>query len=151
MNNIPSLQNATLIHAFAKELGFVRFQIESFNNFIERKIQKVFDEIGKIEPEVPEVGELVIKFGKASVGEPYVREADGTRRTWQNAQYSPVEARVRDLTYAAPVYVEMTPIVNKVEQEPVPVQVGDIPVMIKSDIDPTSKLSREELEAIGED
>lgn len=144
-------ERVSLLGAFAKDVGFVRFQINSYNEFILNGMQKVVDGVGKIEPEVPEVGELVIKLGKVSVGEPYLREADGTRRTWQNAQYSPTEARLRDLTYAAPVYVEMTPIVNKVEQEPVPVHMGDMPVMIKSDIDPISKLSREELEKIGED
>ena len=144
-------ERALLLGAFAKDVGFARFQINSFNNLIQHRLQKVVDEIGKIEPEVPEVGELVIKLGKVSVGEPYVHEADGTRRTWQNAGYGPTEARLRDLTYAAPVYIEMAPVVNKVEQEPVPVRVGDIPVMIKSEIDPSAKLSREELEKSGED
>ncbi|HLD41547.1 MAG TPA: DNA-directed RNA polymerase subunit B'', partial [archaeon] len=100
-----------ILNSFANEVGFVRFQIESFNDFVDNRLQKIVDDIREIVPEVPEIGELKIKFGAVSIGEPSVSEADGTVR-----KIMPLEARLRDLTYAAPVYVEMTPVVNKVEQ-----------------------------------
>jgi DNA-directed RNA polymerase subunit B len=137
---------AVLLKSFADEVGWVRFQIDNFNDFVERRLQRVVDEIAQIEPEVPEIGELVIKFGKASIGSPQVREADGTVR-----KILPGEARLRDLTYAAPVYVEMTPVVNKVEQETVPVVIGDLPIMVKSKWCPLAAMSRTELEEHGED
>ncbi|MFH0830339.1 MAG: DNA-directed RNA polymerase subunit B'' [Candidatus Aenigmatarchaeota archaeon] len=135
-----------LLKSFAEEIGWVRFQIDSFNAFVERRLQKVIDEIGQIEPEVPEIGELVIKLGKVTVGDPSVREADGTVR-----KIMPAEARLRDLTYAAPIHVEMTPVVNKVEQEGVPVMIGELPVMIKSATCPLSKMTRQQLPEYGED
>ncbi len=140
------MQPGPLLKAFAQERGFVRFQIDSFNNFVENGLQKIVNEIKQIEPEVPEIGELVIKFGKVNVGEPSVREADGTTR-----KILPTEARLRDLSYAAPTHVEMTPIVNKVEQETIDVHIGDLPIMVKSSHCPLSKMSVEELEKIGED
>jgi DNA-directed RNA polymerase subunit B len=138
--------SATLIKAFADENGWVRYQIESFNDFVERRLQKIIDEIGQIEPEVPEIGELVIKFGKVSIGEPQIAEADGTVR-----KILPGEARIRDLTYAAPVYVEMTPVVNKVEQETAQVTIGNMPIMVKSKFCPLAKLNSQELEEHAED
>ncbi len=137
---------ATLLKSFADEVGWVRFQIDSYNTFIERRLQKIIDEIKQIEPEVPEIGELAIKLGKVTVGDPSVREADGTVR-----KILPAETRLRDLTYAAPIYVEMTPVVNKVEQETVPVMVGELPVMIKSQLCPLSKMSKPQLSDHGED
>ncbi|MBN2202848.1 MAG: DNA-directed RNA polymerase subunit A' [Candidatus Aenigmarchaeota archaeon] len=135
-----------VLNAFKKDVGFVRFQINSYNNFVDNRLQKIIDEIGEIKPEVPEIGELVIKFGKISVGRPCVKEAEGGVR-----EIMPTEARLRDFSYTAPVYLEATPIVNKVEQEPVSVLLAEIPIMVKSKLCPLSRMSREELEEIGED
>ncbi len=135
-----------ILKAFKNDVGFVRFQIDSYNDFIDNRLQKIIDEIGEIKPEVPEIGELIIKFGKISIGKPCVKEAEGAVR-----EILPMEARIRDFSYTAPVYVEITPIVNKVEQEPVNVLLAEMPVMLKSKICPISKISREELEESGED
>jgi len=135
-----------ILNSFKNDVGFVRFQIDSFNDFIDNRLQKIVDEIGEIKPEVPEIGELTIKFGKVSVGKPCVKEAEGAVR-----DVIPIEARIRDLSYTAPVYIEATPIVNKVEQEPVNVLLAELPIMVKSKICPLSKMSREELEKSGED
>jgi len=135
-----------ILNSFKDNVGFVRFQIESFNDFIDNRLQKIIDEIKEIKPEVPEIGDLVIKFGKISLGKPCVKEAEGAIR-----DILPMEARIRDFSYTAPVYLEITPIVNKVEQEPVNVLLAELPVMIKSKICPLSKMSKEELEKNGED
>ena len=135
-----------ILNSFKDDVGFVRFQIESYNDFIDNRLQKIVDEIGEIKPEVPEIGELTIKFEKVSVGKPCVKEAEGSVR-----DIFPMEARLRDFSYTAPIYVQITPIVNKVEQEPVNVLLAELPVMIKSKLCPLSKMSREELEKNGED
>jgi DNA-directed RNA polymerase subunit B len=135
-----------ILKSFKDDVGFVRFQINSYNDFIDNRLQKIIDEIEEIKPEVPEIGELVIKFGKITIGSPCVKEAEGGIR-----EIMPMEARLRDFSYTAPVYLEATPIVNKVEQEPVRVLLAEIPVMVKSKLCPLSKMSKEELEEIGED
>ncbi len=135
-----------LLKLFQRDVGFVRFQKESYNNFIDNGLQKIIDEIGEIKPEVPEIGELVIKFGKVTLSEPSVKEAEGAVR-----KIHPSEARLRDLSYVAPVYVEITPVINKNEQEPVKVKIGELPVMIGSKICSLNNFSKEELEEVGED
>jgi len=149
------MDSKPLLASFERDIGFVNFQIQSYNNFIHNKLQKIVNEIGEIKPEVPEIGDLVIKFGKVTVGQPSannqmhapsVKEAEGAIR-----KILPIEARLRDLSYTAPIYVELTPIINKTEQEPVNVQFGEIPVMIKSDICPLSRMSKEDLIKNGED
>jgi len=136
----------TLLDVFSKEKGFVRFQIDSYNDFITRRIPKVLSEIGVIKPEVPELGDFKIKLGEFKIGEPTVKEADGSTRS-----ILPMEARIRNLTYAAPMYVEMTPVLNNIESESVIVNFGDMPVMVKSKICPLSSMSRQELIEAGED
>jgi DNA-directed RNA polymerase subunit B len=136
----------TLLDAFIKDKGLVRFQIDSYNDFITRRIPKVLKEIDVIKPEVPELGEFKIKLGNFKIGDPCVKEADGSIRP-----ITPQEARIRNLTYAAPMYVEMTPILNNIESNTVVVNFGDMPVMVKSRICPLSTMSRDELIKIGED
>ena len=135
-----------MLDAFAKERGFVRYQIDSYNDFITRRIPKVLSEIGVIKPDVPDLGDLKIKLGEFKIGEPSVKEADGSTRP-----ILPLEARIRNLTYAVPMYVEMTAVLNNVESEPQVVNFGDMPAMIKSKVCPLSNMGKEELIEIGED
>jgi len=136
----------TLLNTFIKERGFVRFQIESYNDFITRRIPKVLNDIGVIKPELPELGNLKIKLGEFKVEQPSVKEADGAVRS-----ILPMEARTRNLTYSSPMYVEMTTVINEIESKPVFVNFGDIPVMVKSKICPLSTMSRNQLIEVGED
>jgi DNA-directed RNA polymerase subunit B len=136
----------TLLDAFIKDRGLVRFQIDSYNDFITRRIPKVLSEIGIIKPEVPELGEFKIKLGGFKIGDPSVKEADGSIRP-----ITPQEARIRNLTYSAPMFVEMTPVLNNIESDTVVVNFGDLPVMVKSKICPLSGMNRDELISVGED
>jgi DNA-directed RNA polymerase beta subunit len=70
----------TLLETFAKEKGFIRFQIDSYNDFITRRIPKVLSEIGTVKPNVPDLGDFKIKLGEFKLGEPSVNEADGSVR-----------------------------------------------------------------------
>lgn len=136
----------TLLDTFIKEKGLVRFQIESYNDFVTRKIPKILNEIGVIKPEVAELGEFKIKLGEFKIGEPSVKEADGSVRN-----ILPTETRIRNLTYSAPMFVEMTPVLNNIESDTIVVNFGDLPVMVKSKICPLSTMSKQELVEIGED
>ena len=124
-----------MLDSFIRETGFVKFQIESYNDFITRRIPKVLSEIGVIKPDVPDLGDIKLKLGDFKIGEPTIKEADGSVRP-----IMPSEARIRNLTYSAPMYVEITPVINKQEGEPVIVNFGDMPVMAKSKICPLSQM-----------
>lgn len=135
-----------LLKSFVDEQGFIKFQIDSFNNFIERKIPKILKQIKEIKPDVPDIGEFKIKIGRFRLDEPSIKEADGSVRN-----IMPMEARIRDLTYAAPMYVEMTPVLNDIESETIWVNFGDLPIIVKSKFCSLHGMSKEELLQAGED
>ena len=134
-----------LLKAFEKEKGWVNFQVESFNNFINFGIQQIVDEIDAINLS-PEQGDFKLKFGKVQVGKPTIKEADGSTR-----YIFPNESRIRNLTYSAPIFVNIIPIINGVQEKPEKVHVGDLPIMVKSELCSTFNLSKQELVEKGED
>lgn len=139
-----------LLNSFVKERGLVRFQIDSYNDFVSNRIQKIIKEIKEIKPEVPELGEFKIKLGDFRIGKenwgPWLKEADGSER-----KIMPTEARIRNLTYSAPMFVEMSPVMNGVEGEKLWVNFGDMPIMLKSNICPLCNMTEKELVGAGED
>lgn len=143
MENVTYIQ---MLKSFKESVGFVNHQTTSFNEFIGFRIQRIIDEIGEIELETPELAEFRIKLGKVRVPKPNIKEADGAVRN-----ITPMEARIRDLTYASPIFVEMVPIINGVEQEPQEVKLGDLPVMVRSKLCTLDGLSAEQLMEEGED
>jgi DNA-directed RNA polymerase beta subunit len=136
---------APLLSKFETEKGWVNFQIESFNRFVAYGIQDIINEIGVINL-TPETGDLKLSFGKVQIGKPIIKEADGSTR-----QVYPNEARVRNLTYAAPVWVTITPIFKEVREKPERVHIADFPIMVKSLLCSTSGLTAEDLIKRGED
>jgi len=135
-----------LLNAFKKEVGFVDHQIAAFNEFVDFRIQKIINEIGEIELETPETAEFRIKLGKVRLGKPSIKEADGAVR-----EITPAEARIRNLTYAAPLFVEVIPVLNGVEQEVKEIKIGEIPIMVKSKACVLNGLDRKQLIELGED
>ncbi len=135
-----------IIKRFKEDKGLVNHQIESFNEFLDNGLQKIIDEIGEIPLENPEAGEFKIKMGEVNVGSPRIREADGATRN-----IMPTEARIRNLNYVAPIRIEMTPVINEIEQDTVKVDFGSLPIMIKSKACHLSNMTPEELIEAGED
>lgn len=133
----------TLVEAYFKANGLVRQHLDSFNDFIRNKLQEIIDEQGEIETEIPG---LKVKLGKIRIGKPRLMETDRGDR-----EITPMEARLRNLTYAAPLHLTMIPVENNIEGEPSDVHIGDLPIMLKSIADPTSQLPPEKLIEIGED
>ena len=149
----------TLVEAFFRERGFVSQHLDSFNSFIERGVQRIIDEVKEIDPtdykyKIPKSlkeEKLILKFGKVSFGKdnkavPESVEVQGTK-----IAPTPMEARIRDLTYATPMFCEATPYIEGEPQETKVVQIGYMPIMVRSCICPTSKLSKDMLVEIGED
>ncbi|MBD3312052.1 DNA-directed RNA polymerase subunit B'' [archaeon] len=119
-----------------------QFNIDSYNKFISDKMQEVIDETNSVLPDIlpPGVRDFEIRFGKVWVEKPYIMESDGTRK-----EINPIEARLRDVTYQAPILLEMYYVKNGTESEKQSIHIGDIPVMVKSDICNLHGLSKEEL------
>lgn len=132
-----------LVEAFFKEKGLVRQHLDSYNDFIEHGIQRVIDEISGIKLDIEGVD---VKFGQMRLGKPSVREADGSI-----PQIFSNEARLRNLSYATPIHLEMSLVRRGKEDQPEDVYIGMMPVMLKSNLCNLSGKSEDELIAAGED
>src|SRR5438876_5573070 len=62
-----------------------------------------------------------------TLGLPVVKEANGATHP-----RNPMEARLRNLNYTAPIYLDFTVIENGIEREPERVHIGNFPIMVKS-------------------
>jgi len=135
-----------LITEYIRSTSPSEHQIKSFNDFIDNRLQKIIDETGEIELEIPDIAEFRIKLGKVRVNKPFVVEADGAKR-----DITPSEARLRNLTYSSPIFVEMIPCINGVDQEPHEIPIGELPIMVRSKYCALDGLGKEELIAACED
>jgi DNA-directed RNA polymerase subunit B len=127
--------NHIIVKNYLKEHSLVESNVISFNNFIEKRLQEIVDEI----QDSFENEDYEIILGKIDVGKPKVIEADGS-----SSLITPAEARLRNLTYAAPITLELT--VKKDGQiDSEIVEIGKIPIMVKSNACNTVGMSREEL------
>ncbi len=127
--------NHLIVKKYLQEHSLVASNITSFNDFIERRMQEIADEISKS----IEKSEFDISLGKIRVGRPNLIEADGS-----SALIMPYETRLRNLTYSAPVHVELT-VRHEDQVDSETVEIGRIPVMVKSSICNTNGLSKEDL------
>ena len=141
-----------LLKTFFNEKGLVRQHLDSYNEFIDHGLQEVVDEVAEIPIEVPEspykvkLGQIWVIDPQSRITGPYATEVDGTKH-----EIYPMEARLRNLAYSAPIALEMTPVIDGREQDTELVYIGNIPVMLKSKLCFLSQLSKEELIAAGED
>ncbi|MBN1377364.1 DNA-directed RNA polymerase subunit B'' [Candidatus Woesearchaeota archaeon] len=137
-----------LMRKYFDENTLINADIESFNNFIENELQNIIDINSVLEPTIiPEnVEEFKIKLGKISVGKPQITEADGSQ-----INITPKEARLRGLSYAAPMFIEVSSFINGVERESFRTQLGKIPIMLHSKYCYLHGLSKKELIEKGED
>lgn len=110
-----------VISAYFEEKGLVRQQLDSFDEFIQNTMQELVDDSGDIRVS-PEIQHLVgyddeaydkdqekdtklvfeIHFGQIYLSKPTSVEKDGTV-----TNMFPHEARLRNLTYSAPLYVDV--------------------------------------------
>jgi DNA-directed RNA polymerase subunit B len=133
-----------LMRSFFKEEGLVKQHLDSYNDFTRNTLQHIIDEIGGISIEVPN-HVYKIKFGAIEIGDPRVVEVDGTVR-----EVYPREARIRNLTYSAPLYLEIE-LDDEGRETYERVNIGDMPIMVKSNLCLLSRHSEDELVKIGED
>src|SRR3989449_2534699 len=163
-----------LVEAFFRERSIVNHHIASFNDFLptidnpSSRMQRIVDSmrsspeddrrgVFKLDEDRTEGDIIEIRIGRRrddrgradldakptiSVGTPIVKEANGATHA-----LTPMEARLRNLNYTAPIYLEFTVIENGIEREPEWIPIGNLPIMVKSK---RCSLHRENLEVEGE-
>ena len=135
-------KHKVLIKKFFEEQSFVDSTIKSFNDFIEKELQNIVNENKEVEPTIipPDVEEFKIRLDKVWVEKPEITEADGSKR-----KLFPVEARLRKISYAAPVFIEVSSHINGVQRETFTTQIANLPIMLKSKYCHLYKLNHDEL------
>jgi DNA-directed RNA polymerase subunit B len=141
-------KNKLLLKKYFENHSLVDTDINSYNNFIKNKIQEIIDDSGEIVPTIiPEdVSEFKIKLDKVYINKPEIIEADGSKR-----DIYPNEARLRKITYSAPIYVDVSIHIDGVQRETFNALIGKVPVMLKSRYCHLDGLKKEELIEKGED
>ena len=163
-----------LVEAFFRERSIVNHHIASFNDFLptidnpNSRMQRIVDNLRsspeddrrgvfKLDEDRTEGDIIEIRIGRKrddrarididakptiSVGTPVVKEANGATHP-----LTPMEARLRNLNYTAPIYLDFTVIENGIEREPERVHIGNLPIMVKAK---KCSLYKENLEIEGE-
>src|SRR3989344_9043288 len=136
------MKNLNLIRKYFEEHSLIQSNIESFNNFIEKGMPEIIKEMGDIVPTIiPEdIQDFKIKLDEIQVGKPQIIEADGSRK-----DINPIEARIRKITYSAPIFLRVSAHIDGTQRESFVTQVGKIPIMIKSKFCHLNNLKRDEL------
>ena len=124
-----------VVKKYLEDYSLVESNIISFNNFIEKRIQEIVSEIS----ETIVNDEFEITLGRIRVGKPNIIESDGS-----SSLVMPYEARLRNLTYSAPITLEIT-IKKDGQIDSDDVEIGRIPVMVGSKVCNTYGLSKDEL------
>lgn len=149
-----------LVETYFRERSVVNHHIASYNDFLptidhpNSRMQKIVDNVRsspdetdrgviRLDPDRTEGKVIEIHIGRKrdektgqidgnarptiTVGRPLIKEANGATH-----DLYPMEARLRNLNYSAPIHLEFTLFEDGIEREPEKVHIGDMPVMIKS-------------------
>lgn len=134
-----------LINDILRRDGIARQHLNSYNEFMERGLQSIIDEVGEIEIETAEYP-YKIKLGKIKLQQPRIMELDGSI-----THVAPMEARLRNLTYASPIMLECSIVEDGKILESRFIHIGDMPVMVKSNACILHNLPDAKLVELGED
>jgi len=144
-----------VISAYFDEKGLVRQQLDSFDEFIQMNVQRIVEDSPMIDlqgeaqhshGEIEAPTRYLVKFEQIYMSAPTHWEKDGAP-----VPLMPNEARLRNLTYAAPLYVDITkrvvkggtggggegedpddPEVDATESQHNKAFIGKIPIMLRS-------------------
>src|SRR2546430_1820418 len=134
-----------IIQDILKREGIARQHLNSYDEFLERGLQSIIDEVGQIEIESAEYP-YKIQLGKLKLQQPRMMELDGSI-----THIAPMEARLRNVTYASPVMLEASVVEDGKILESRFVHIGDMPVMVRSNACILHNLSDQKLVEYGED
>jgi DNA-directed RNA polymerase subunit B len=141
----PSNKRWPVIQDILKREGIAKQHLNSFDEFLERGLQSIIKEVDKIDIENAEYP-YKIQLGKVKLQQPRMMELDGSI-----THITPAEARLRNVSYAAPVMMEASVIEDGKILESRFVHIGDVPVMAKSSACILNNFSNSKLIDYGED
>lgn len=120
----------SVISSFFESKGLVSQQLNSFNEFVQTTMQELVEENSQLtldqnNPPSDDHNPIAlrryeIKFGTVLLSRPAMTEGDGS-----TSVMLPQEARLRNLTYSSPLYLEMTKKVSVAVERTIPVNEMD--------------------------
>ena len=134
-----------VIQDILKREGIARQHLNSFDEFLDRGFQSIINEVGQIDIENAEYP-YKIQLGKVKLQQPRMMELDGSI-----THITPAEARLRNVSYSAPVMMEASVLEDGRILESRFVHIGDVPVMAKSNACILHNFSSQKLIEHGED
>src|SRR2546428_8166695 len=140
-----SIEMWPIINDILRREGVARQHLNSYNEFMERGLQSIIDEVGEIEIETAEYP-YKIKLGKIKLQQPRIMELDGSI-----THVAPMEGRLRNLTYGSPIMLECSVVEDGKILESRFIHIGDMPVMVKSNTCILHNLPESKLVEFGED
>jgi len=131
------LYNWTIVESYLKENPPIQQNIDSYNEFVEKGMKKAVAQQDIMETRK---NDMKIELLNIRAGKPMITEADGAQR-----KILPHEARLRDRTYSAPLFMTIALTQEGEEIDKDEVYVGELPVMLKSKLCYLAEMNREEL------
>ncbi|MCJ1304302.1 DNA-directed RNA polymerase III core subunit ret1 [Hypocenomyce scalaris] len=121
-----------LLPAFLKVKGLVKQHIDSFNFFVEVELKKIVKANQKILSDVSP--DFFLKYTDIYVGKPCRLDEgliENPRHEWSST-VTPNECRLRDMTYAAPIMVDLEYSRGKNRVRRKGITIGRLPIMLRS-------------------
>ena len=142
--------NWNLIGDYLKNYGSIKHQLDSFNYFIEKGIERVIDSENDLEITQDDGYKYKVSFGNVQISPPTISEDLKHKKSLY-----PNEARDRDLTYESNVFVDVTEIMEekdgKIEKNVYKKEsICKIPIMLGSEKCNLKHLSNQDLINHGE-
>ena len=119
-------RNWSVIQNILRTEGIARQHLNSFDEFVDAGLQSIIREVEHVDIENAEYP-YKIQLGKIKLQQPRMMELDGSI-----THITPAEARLRNISYAAPIMMEASVIEDGKTLESRYVHIGDMPVMVKS-------------------
>ena len=119
-----------LLPAFLKVRGLVKQHLDSFNHLVTIEIKHIVHANNLVTSDADP--NFFLKFLDVYLGEPSVEEEYHSERTWESDRFTPQECRLRDITYSAPVKVDVEYTVGATRKLKRGVPVGRMPIMLRS-------------------
>ncbi|OAF68973.1 hypothetical protein A3Q56_03288 [Intoshia linei] len=148
-----------VISSYFDEKGLVRQQLDSFDEFIQMSVQRIIEESKPIklvqEDQHKLVDDVVPTEYEIKCGQIYLSKPTHWEKEGESNALMPNVARLRNLSYSAPLYIDMTQTTFVTDEEPQvqnypKIFIGRIPIMLRSSYCTLTNYDTNELTELGE-
>eukprot|EP00929_Paragymnodinium_shiwhaense_P118575 TRINITY_DN90492_c0_g1_i1.p1 TRINITY_DN90492_c0_g1~~TRINITY_DN90492_c0_g1_i1.p1 ORF type:complete len:1191 (-),score=260.04 TRINITY_DN90492_c0_g1_i1:192-3764(-) len=144
-DSVPSMGDKwRLVDSFLEYRGLITQHITSFNHFLQVGMNEIITADSNVEVRSGSDARWFLRYEKIQVGAPSWQEDMSVVKT------TPHMCRLRDLTYSAPIYVDILYWKGGVKHRKKNVEIGRLPIMLRSSKCVLSGLSEQEVERCGE-